>query len=53
MKDTAALELQLKNNSIQQLTNELVSDNAKSFWINIYNSFIKSNRSNGDATGDL
>jgi hypothetical protein len=52
--DTDALELQLKNNSIQQLTNELVSDNAKkSFWINIYNSFyqIMVNRLKGDATG--
>jgi hypothetical protein len=52
--DTAALELQLKNNSMQQLTNELVSDDAKKcFWINIYNSFyqIIVNRSNGNATG--
>ena len=53
-EDTLALELQLKNNSIQQLTNELVSDNAKKcFWINLYNSFyqIMVNRSNGNTKG--
>jgi hypothetical protein len=53
-EDTVALEQQLKNNSIQQLTNELVSDDAKKcFWINIYNSFyqIIVNRSNSNATG--
>jgi hypothetical protein len=39
-EDTAALELQLKNNSYKQLTNELVSDNAKKF-LDQYNSFYQ------------